>query len=275
MRVTAYNSSNANCVTVVELQTNLRLIHCEQVHPYKLTNTFIDEAARLVGSKVVIGTVEGVTKSGSRVTHIQIDGESHPADIVVIAMGPWTQQAAEWFSNMPLVKGHLAHSIVLKPHTAATSSDAGHVTGDVTAHCVFAEYTGNDARLDAELYPRPDGTVYACGFSESVTMPRAATDLKPNARSIEKLKNVCGRISQTLLGADVIAEQVCSLPTPQGRYLPAIGKVPGMDNVYMAAGHTCWGILTAPATGKAMAELIVDGECSFVDLSPFDPCSNS
>jgi glycine/D-amino acid oxidase-like deaminating enzyme len=32
-----------------------------------------------------------------------------------------------------------------------------------------------------------------------------------------------------------------------------------------------WGILNAPATGEAMAELIVDGRARNIDLSPFDP----
>lgn len=31
------------------------------------------------------------------------------------------------------------------------------------------------------------------------------------------------------------------------------------------------GIAWAPACGLAMAELILDGECTSVDLSPFDP----
>jgi len=31
-----------------------------------------------------------------------------------------------------------------------------------------------------------------------------------------------------------------------------------------------WGILNAPATGEAMAELIVDGAARAVDLAPFD-----
>jgi glycine/D-amino acid oxidase-like deaminating enzyme len=39
----------------------------------------------------------------------------------------------------------------------------------------------------------------------------------------------------------------------------------------MAAGHGVWGILNAPATGEAMAELIADGAARTVDLRPFDP----
>jgi glycine/D-amino acid oxidase-like deaminating enzyme len=32
-----------------------------------------------------------------------------------------------------------------------------------------------------------------------------------------------------------------------------------------------WGILNAPATGEALAELILDGAARSTDLSPFDP----
>jgi glycine/D-amino acid oxidase-like deaminating enzyme len=39
----------------------------------------------------------------------------------------------------------------------------------------------------------------------------------------------------------------------------------------VATGHSVWGILNAPATGEAMAELIVDGAARTVDLSRFDP----
>ncbi len=37
------------------------------------------------------------------------------------------------------------------------------------------------------------------------------------------------------------------------------------------AGHSCWGILNGPATGKALAEMICTGASECVDLSPYDP----
>ena len=42
---------------------------------------------------------------------------------------------------------------------------------------------------------------------------------------------------------------------------------------YVAAGHSCWGILLGPGTGEAMAELIAtgNGRTEHVDLGPFDP----
>jgi glycine/D-amino acid oxidase-like deaminating enzyme len=39
---------------------------------------------------------------------------------------------------------------------------------------------------------------------------------------------------------------------------------------YMATGHNVWGILNAPATGEALAELIVEGVAFSADLAPFD-----
>jgi len=39
----------------------------------------------------------------------------------------------------------------------------------------------------------------------------------------------------------------------------------------VATGHNVWGILNAPATGEALAELIADGVARSTDLTPFDP----
>jgi glycine/D-amino acid oxidase-like deaminating enzyme len=50
-----------------------------------------------------------------------------------------------------------------------------------------------------------------------------------------------------------------------------MGRVPGVDGAYVATGHSVWGMLNAPATGEAMAELIVEGSTSTVDISAFDP----
>ena len=53
--------------------------------------------------------------------------------------------------------------------------------------------------------------------------------------------------------------------------MPLIGAVRTLAGAYVATGHSVWGILNAPATGEAMAELIAEGGARSVDLSPFDP----
>jgi glycine/D-amino acid oxidase-like deaminating enzyme len=45
--------------------------------------------------------------------------------------------------------------------------------------------------------------------------------------------------------------------------------VPGAPGAYLATGHASWGILNAPATGRMVAEMILDGASQSVDASPF------
>jgi glycine/D-amino acid oxidase-like deaminating enzyme len=81
---------------------------------------------------------------------------------------------------------------------------------------------------------------------------------------------MCRSLSPVLARAPILARQACCRPVTQDG-LPLIGRIDGAPHTYIATGHSVWGILNAPATGEAMAELIVDGAASTVDLSPFDP----
>jgi D-amino-acid dehydrogenase len=38
--------------------------------------------------------------------------------------------------------------------------------------------------------------------------------------------------------------------------LPIIGRAPNIDNAYLATGHNMIGMMSAPATGKLIAEII-------------------
>jgi D-amino-acid dehydrogenase len=56
--------------------------------------------------------------------------------------------------------------------------------------------------------------------------------------------------------------------TPDG--LPVVGRLERAPNVILATGHGTLGISLAPATGQAVADLIV-GQAPRIDLSPFSP----
>jgi glycine/D-amino acid oxidase-like deaminating enzyme len=77
-------------------------------------------------------------------------------------------------------------------------------------------------------------------------------------------------VSPALAAAPVLAAQACYRPVT-GDGLPLIGAVPGVAGAYVATGHSVWGMLNAPATGEALAGLILDGDAGKVDLTPFDP----
>jgi glycine/D-amino acid oxidase-like deaminating enzyme len=229
-----------------------------QVHPYKLTHTFFKLAQDLVGSERFEGIVEGVQFDAAKVVGVQTDSVFIPSDVVIIAMGPWSGDAMKWF-HLPPITGERAHSIVVKP------------TMPISAHACFMEYTTRTGRLDSpEAYPRPDGTVYICGMGDREKLPNDPKDVQYNPDSCKELKHMANSISSAFRDAEIVTEQACYLPTsPDG--IPLIGPIPHTNGVFIATGHTCWGILNSPATGEAIAQLVVDGKCSIIDLSPFDP----
>src|SRR4029453_12208931 len=53
--------------------------------------------------------------------------------------------------------------------------------------------------------------------------------------------------------------------TPDGR--PLVGRVPGLEGLYVASGCCVGGLGLSPAAGRALADLIIDGK-SDPDLTP-------
>jgi len=56
--------------------------------------------------------------------------------------------------------------------------------------------------------------------------------------------------------------------TPDG--MPIIGTLPNVRNMTISTGHQMLGLVLAPASGDALAELIVTGKTPAV-LEPFSP----
>jgi len=228
-----------------------------QVHPRKTTEALL-AGARARGATLREGKVEGVrlSEDGARVEGVVVDGEVLPADVLVLALGPWTSLATQWLPVPPVV-GQRYHSAVL--------------AADVPAECLFTQYEEEGgATIDPEVYPRPHGEVYVCGFPDAPSVPEDPRDVKPDDEVLKKLRGVASSLSSALDGAEMVLGQSCYLPcTSDGA--PAVGPVPGVDGAYVATGHSCWGILNAPATGLALAELIVGGKAESVDLTPLYP----
>ena len=65
----------------------------------------------------------------------------------------------------------------------------------------------------------------------------------------------------------MLKEQACYLPWSPDRK-PVISSIPNYNGAFIATGHGCWGILNGPATGLAMANLILGKPCD-IDLSEF------
>ena len=228
-----------------------------QVHPAAFTMGMM-RAAEAWGAKVLLGEMKGLLRRDGDVVGVLFDGEALEADAVVIAMGPWSILAAKWLP-LPPVFGLKGHSLIFQ--TGAT----------IPPEALFLEYVEpGGSILSPEVFPRADGTTYVCGISSESSLPIDPGLVVPDDGAIDRLKALCGRMSPILARVPVLASQACFRPvTADG--LPLIGAIPGARGAYVATGHSVWGILNAPATGEALAELILDGAARSTDLSPFDP----
>jgi glycine/D-amino acid oxidase-like deaminating enzyme len=229
------------------------------VPPRTFTSAMM-EAAQGRGAKLQIGQVTGLVGSadGSAVEAITVDGDTIAADAIVVAMGPWSVLAAQWMA-LPAVFGLQSPSLVYNTGT------------DVAADALFLEFQddGGEA-VSIELFPRGDGTTHITAFSDQSPLPVDPAAVKPDPRAIERLEAIAERLSPAFRPERIVARQSCFRPLTQDG-LPLIGKVPGLNGAYVATGHSVWGILNAPATGEALAELIAEGAARSTDLSPFDP----
>lgn len=228
------------------------------VHPRSFTLAMM-QAAQQHGARLRHGQVTGVVRRGDAIVEgVEVDGETIRADAVVIAMGPWSLRAAQWL-QVPAVFGQQSPSLVYDTGT------------DVPAEALFLDYQEDSGNVVAvEVFPRADGSTHVTAFSAQAPLPIDPTDVKPDPGAIDRLQAICERLSPVFRADRIIARQACFRPVTQDG-LPLIGKVPGSAGAYMATGHNVWGILNAPATGEAMAELIADGVAETTDLTPFSP----
>ena len=229
------------------------------VHPHAFTAAMM-QAAQGHGAELHRGRVTGIVRhgDGSSVRGVEVDGGVVAADAVVVAMGPWSLVSAGWMA-LPPVFGQRSPSLVYDTGT------------DVPADALFLEYHEESGGVvSVEVFPRVNGNTLVTAFSDQAALPLDPAAVTPDPGEVDRLRVICQRLSPAFAAEKIIARQACFRPVTQDG-LPLIGKVVGSEGAYVASGHIVWGILNAPATGEALAELIADGAARTTDLAPFDP----
>ncbi|KAG9010051.1 hypothetical protein FRB94_011028 [Tulasnella sp. JGI-2019a] len=246
-----------------------------QVTPAAFTQT-IAKAAEEKGVEITIATVTELRDGADgmkEVIAVANDGEkiSFQATDVVFAAGPWTGRLAKQLLGdkagvaANIVPSNCSTSVVLRPAEAA---------GMVSPHALFTSITMNNGMTGApEVYPRADGTVYICGgASTTEPLPEKASDVKHTPALADKLREMAAFISPSHLGhgaTTMEVAQACFRPNSDVTGAPIIGKL--QPGIWIASGHQVWGIHNGPATGKVMAELILDGKATSAEISQLEP----
>ncbi|WLF76980.1 hypothetical protein PVL30_000688 [Lodderomyces elongisporus] len=258
-----------NCTTLGGTDTTA------QVHPYKFTNYILKKAVEFSQGSIelILGKVENVTyseESGSATgvryqpTSVKEGGKYNDlielqADQVVLTVGPWTSRI---LPDCP-ISGLRAHSITVAPFKDQP----------VSPYAIFTEFkVGPTSYISPEIYARQD-EVYVCGEGDSaVDVPETTDDVEVVRSKCDELYKQVSKISPNLKKGHILRRQACYLPVldvPSSSG-PLIGET-NVTNLYLASGHSCWGINNAPGTGKIMSELLLDGSVKSADISSLDP----
>jgi len=276
-----------------------------QITPKELTESFLKYAGKNVDVKTgykVIG-VTMCTDDPKRVSSVTIiDLEHGKKEYIhcgsfIICTGAWSSLVNSWFTSdiIPSLNMQGIKSTSLT-YTYGNFENPG-ISSEVMERVkknpgvLFCSDDRNGCHL--EVYPRPNGDIYICGCGGSPyldeddikdLMPK---DVKPRLDKAKfahlgflKMTRQAGDLVESESGdkyTDVMPDvlNACLRPmTSDG--LPIMGPLVAKDgkclkNVYVNAGHNCWGILWSAVSGKALAELVINGEARCINLQPFHP----
>lgn len=244
-----------------------------QVHPYQFTTSMV-QLAEEKGLKVILGSVDEIIGSSndSEAFHTvkytdkgTNTWQTISATDVIVTAGPWTKTI---LPSAPI--GSLrAHSVTIRP------------SRPVSAYCLFTQISlpknykeGTKSRaltVTPEIYARPKGEIYACGEGDHlVPLPKSTAEVEVDGSRCQDIVDYCASFSDEMRDGEVTARQACYLPQVERGAGPLIGLT-GRKGLYLAAGHTCWGIQNGPATGKIMSEFVFDGKSLSANVSSLDP----
>ena len=205
-------------------------------------------AAQDLGAKILQHTaVTGITIASGRVTGVETARGTIGCDALVIAAGPQNGKLAAMIgASLPMAAAR-AEMIVTEPllMMPITGVDGNGLYGRQTLRGNLAYGGGphewqDDVVLDVAP-PKPSGSI-------TRNLARRVAELLPKAAHARVIRSWAGVVENT----------------PDGR--PVIERLTSPDNVTVATMSSV-GFGLSPASGHAIRDLVIDGTCSFADLS--------
>lgn len=210
-------------------------------------------AARALGARLVQGCrVTDVLVGAGRVRGVATTTGEFAAPVVVNAAGVWAREVAAMAGlDIPVsVWRHDTAYLVRPTELRAT----GHPTVIDDGNAMYFRPEGRDMTL---VGLEDDAAIG--GLPDEVPAPDEAFVERVAERICRRLPAMSeAELHSTQRGQDGL--------TPDQR--PILGAA-GPDGFYLDCGFSGTGFKTAPAVGACMAELIVDGRASTVDITPF------
>ena len=217
-------------------------------NPQRSTQAFAWALQDLGGTIVQHSPVTGFETAGGKVTAVKTENATYGCDAVVVAAGPQIPQLmAQLGVDVPLAAAR-AEMIITEPAPMMplTGVDGHKLYGRQTMRGNLAYGGGPHEWLDTEA----DGPAARPSTPFARNLAKRLAELLPKAAHLNVIRSWAGIIENS----------------PDGR--PIIDRLTSPDNVVVASMSSV-GFGLSPASGHAIRDLVIDGQCSFANLDLF------
>ncbi len=242
------------------------------IPPAAATSAWADLAGRR-GVRFLVGSPANPVIERDRVAGVQLaDGYSIAADTVLVAAGPWTPTLVDrdggwqpitptWGVTIQLRLPEGAPRRILEEDEVDTVNRAAAATARAAQAIDYGE-------------PEPPSLFSLASAAGISTLGSTFLPIEPDPAFLEPLLlHRAAEFLPAVAEAEIIGGRVCARPqSVDGR--PFIGQAPGIDGLFVCAGHGPWGISTGPASAAMVARAILDGTAPPPELDARRPLTN-
>jgi glycine/D-amino acid oxidase-like deaminating enzyme len=246
-----------------------------QVDPRRYVRAFATAAQRH-GATIREGTAaRAIERDGTRITRVHSDLGPIAAGQVVIAAGAWTPALGRQL-DLELAIHPMRLQIVETEPMPPLLDRVLYGPAAVKQYAIFKEldsFTAEPFETDMERRHGLALLESACQTADGsyllgIAMDYPGFDWRPDLAGVGLVTEGMLAALPALRGARFARAWAGVLPFTSDA-LPLIGRVPGHDNLIVAAGHV-FGNAAGPTTGRLVADLVC-GDDPVIDLTPFRP----
>ncbi|HZL31671.1 MAG TPA: FAD-binding oxidoreductase [Pseudolabrys sp.] len=210
-------------------------------NPLALTRAYAKRFGAL-GGVTLTGDARSLHRSGSG-WRVETDEGGLDSPNVIVALGPWAPDVLEPLGiKLPMAVKRGYHRHFKGEGNAAQARPVVDVSGGYL------------------ITPMEQGIRLTTGVEF------AARDAKPTPAQIDRLMPRLRKLFPIGEPADDKTWMGSRPSFPDSR--PVIGRAPGQKGMWLAIGHSHWGLTLGPVTGRLIAEMMA-GETPFCDPAPY------
>lgn len=215
------------------------------VAPASATRAIAARAER-AGARIVIGEGARPRFEGGRSTGVDVGERFEAAGSVVVAAGPWSPEVIDPSGTWRPIRR--LWGVVVQVELADAP---GHVLEEAGVDIEPGAAPVEVGRAVAS----PDFSLVTAGGVSSLGSTFLPDEPDRDAL-VPQLVAHGSTFVPAVASAALGPSRACARPLSfDGR--PLIGRVPGIDDLWIAAGHGPWGISTGPASGRLLADLVL------------------